>query len=75
MRRVSGAIPKLVEADQVYCFLWSHMNGKPGHIHYVLQPARNVDWGKDIKHEYPGIEAVEGIADTARSVLADGDSS
>ena len=69
MRRVSGAIPQLVQADQVYCFLWSHMNGEPGHIHYVLQPARNVDWGKDIQHEHPGREAVEGIAGRARAVL------
>jgi ATP adenylyltransferase len=69
MRRVSGAIPQLVEADQVYCFLWSHMDGVPGHIHYVLQPARNVDWGKDIQHQHPGTEAIEKLATIAREVL------
>ncbi|NKB69384.1 MAG: hypothetical protein GKR89_20120 [Candidatus Latescibacteria bacterium] len=72
MRRVTGAIPQLVEADQVYCFLWSHMNGLPGHIHYVLQPARNIDWGKDIQHQHPGAAAVEALAPRARAVLAGG---
>ena len=46
------------------------MDGVPGHMHFVLQPARNVDWGKDIQHEHPGAEAVEGLAAKARAVLS-----
>jgi hypothetical protein len=35
---VSGAADALMAPDQVYATLWSHAGGKPGHIHWVVQP-------------------------------------
>jgi hypothetical protein len=34
-------IKGLTDADQVYACLWSHADWRPGHIHFVLQPAWN----------------------------------
>ncbi|MEX0785561.1 MAG: hypothetical protein WD939_02880 [Dehalococcoidia bacterium] len=51
LRRVTMAIGELVDADQVYVGLWSHMNWTPGHIHFVVQPA----WNRlREQHERPG---------------------
>jgi diadenosine tetraphosphate (Ap4A) HIT family hydrolase len=36
--RSSQVASQLVEADQVYNCLWSHADGEPVHIHYVVQP-------------------------------------
>src|ERR1700685_3155615 len=38
LRRSSWVADQLVGADQVYNCLWSHANGEPVHIHYVIQP-------------------------------------
>ena len=38
LRQASWVAGRLVEADQVYNCLWSHLGGRPAHIHYVVQP-------------------------------------
>ena len=70
LRRTSGVVSQIVEADQVYSLLWSHMDGQPGHIHFVLQPARNQDWGKDIKWDRPQAKEIEPVAERARAAFA-----
>lgn len=71
LKKTAGVVRSLVQPDQVYCLLWSHANGVPGHIHYVLQPARNEEWGKDIQREPPRKEDVEPIAEQARKLFAE----
>jgi len=41
LQRVAAVIKALLEPDQVYVCLWSHMGWKPGHIHFILQPSWN----------------------------------
>ena len=38
LRKFSGLIEEIIEPDQVYVCLWSHMDWEPVHIHFVLQP-------------------------------------
>jgi diadenosine tetraphosphate (Ap4A) HIT family hydrolase len=38
LRQASSIAREVVDADQVYNCLWSHAGGRPGHIHYVVQP-------------------------------------
>ena len=38
LRTSSLVASQLVPAEQVYNCLWSHADGIPGHIHYVVQP-------------------------------------
>ena len=38
LRRCSRVAAELVGAEQVYNTLWSHADGAPGHVHYVIQP-------------------------------------
>ena len=49
MQRATSIIKALTDADQVYACLWSHAEWKPGHIHFVLQPAWNA-----LRSRYPG---------------------
>ena len=35
--RVAGALAAVTSPDQVYVTLWSHMDGVPVHIHWVVQ--------------------------------------
>ena len=39
LRAVSACVSELNQAEQVYVCLWSHADWKPGHIHFVVQPA------------------------------------
>ncbi|MFE6165641.1 HIT family protein [Streptomyces sp. NPDC056486] len=43
--RVTAAVRAAVgdECEQVYVCLWSHAGRVPGHIHFVVQPARTPD--------------------------------
>ncbi|MFE0132562.1 HIT family protein [Streptomyces sp. NPDC059037] len=43
--RVTAAVRTVVgaECEQVYVCLWSHKGRVPGHIHFVVQPARTSD--------------------------------
>lgn len=38
LRLASDVARRLVDAEQVYNCLWSHADGVPGHLHYVIQP-------------------------------------
>jgi hypothetical protein len=65
--------------EQVYVCLWSHADGVPGHIHWVVQP---VDGSDDPARRGPSLQtamfdrgelpdpvAVERAADAVRSAL------
>lgn len=39
LRRTSAVVSELCEPEQVYACLWSHAGRRPGHIHFVVQPA------------------------------------
>ncbi|MGW5864091.1 hypothetical protein ACWFRJ_18220 [Streptomyces sp. NPDC055239] len=45
MTRVTAAVRAEAgdECEQVYVCLWSHAGRVPGHIHFVVQPARTSD--------------------------------
>jgi diadenosine tetraphosphate (Ap4A) HIT family hydrolase len=38
LQRAARVVEELAGADQVYVCLWSHMDRRPGHIHFVVQP-------------------------------------
>jgi diadenosine tetraphosphate (Ap4A) HIT family hydrolase len=38
LRKAASVVTELCDPDQVYISLWSHADGQPGHIHYVVQP-------------------------------------
>jgi diadenosine tetraphosphate (Ap4A) HIT family hydrolase len=38
LRRVAAVVTELASPEQVYVCLWSHADGEPGHIHFVVQP-------------------------------------
>ncbi|MFE6285728.1 HIT family protein [Streptomyces sp. NPDC057877] len=46
LRRVSAAVTEVMAPEQVYVCLWSHAQGVPGHIHFVVQPARAEDMAR-----------------------------
>lgn len=39
LRRTSAVVAELCQPEQVYACLWSHAGRRPGHIHFVVQPA------------------------------------
>jgi diadenosine tetraphosphate (Ap4A) HIT family hydrolase len=43
LKRVSAAVTSTMNPEQVYICLWSHADGLPGHIHFVVQPACKED--------------------------------
>lgn len=82
LRRSSWVAGQLVEADQVYNCLWSHANGEPVHIHYVIQPVTKAQMatygvhGPDLQVAMfsagltPDLGDVEQIADQARLLFS-----
>ena len=66
LQRTTATIEQIAQPDQVYVCLWSHAGWTPGHIHFVLQPARNEDWGKDTKWPKPDPRLVAPVAERAR---------
>jgi ATP adenylyltransferase len=38
LRRTAATVTEVVRPEQVYVCLWSHQDGVPGHIHFVVQP-------------------------------------
>ena len=83
LKRVTSIIENILEPDQVYVCLWSHMGWTAGHIHFVLQPSWNsyVDAHKkpgpslqvDMLNagETPPLDEVEAFADRARTLLSE----
>lgn len=87
LTRVTAAVPKEVggECEQVYVCLWSHAGRVPGHVHFVVQPARTRDIDRH-RHVYgPALQtamfaegaepepgAVEEFCGRVRRVLDEG---
>ncbi|MEU1024837.1 hypothetical protein ABZ366_22610 [Streptomyces sp. NPDC005904] len=83
LRRVAGAARACAEdCEQVYVCLWSHAGRVPGHLHFVVQPARTGDidrrggvWGPALQAamfqagEQPDPDAVEAFCARVRGVL------
>jgi diadenosine tetraphosphate (Ap4A) HIT family hydrolase len=38
LQAAAAVVTELLKPEQVYVCLWSHAGGKPGHIHFVVQP-------------------------------------
>jgi diadenosine tetraphosphate (Ap4A) HIT family hydrolase len=38
LRQAARVVRELTGAEQVYTCLWSHAGGRPGHVHFVVQP-------------------------------------
>lgn len=55
LKRATATIEALIEPDQVYVCLWSHMGWTPGHIHFVLQPSWN-SFGETHKKPGPSLQ-------------------
>ncbi|MFH8290822.1 hypothetical protein [Streptomyces sp. NPDC018059] len=71
-------------SEQVYVCLWSHAGRTPGHLHFVVQPARTSDidrhggaYGPALQTamfragEQPEPGAVEAFCGRARKALAE----
>jgi diadenosine tetraphosphate (Ap4A) HIT family hydrolase len=78
LRLSSLVASELVGAEQVYTCLWSHAGGRPGHIHYVVQPVTaeqmslHKAYGPELqvamfnRGDVPAAAEIETIADAAR---------
>jgi diadenosine tetraphosphate (Ap4A) HIT family hydrolase len=79
LRRIAAAVTAAFDPEQVYVCLWSHADGVPGHIHWVVQPVESsADPSRRGPHlqaamfdrgELPDPAAVEKAADTLRAIL------
>lgn len=81
LQRASAVARELVGADQVYNCLWSHAEGVPGHIHFVVQPVTADQtrsfgcYGPELQvamfenDQPPDAEEVERLADRARRLF------
>ncbi len=84
LSRVAAAVRACAaECEQVYVCLWSHAGRTPGHLHFVVQPARTSDidrhggaYGPALQAamfragEQPDPEAVEEFCRRATKALA-----
>jgi diadenosine tetraphosphate (Ap4A) HIT family hydrolase len=80
LRRTAAAVATVFDPEQVYVCLWSHADGVPGHIHWVVQPVEaSADPARRGPHlqaamfdrgELPDAAAVERAAEDLRGVLA-----
>lgn len=79
---VTVALGELLGPDQTYICQWSHAGWVPGHIHFVVQPARN---SQGDEYERPGpfmqteifkanvappLDEVDAFCEKARAVFA-----
>ncbi len=55
LTQATRIVEQLVDPDQVYVCLWSHADRIPGHIHFVVQPARLEDMDRFDAHG-PGLQ-------------------
>ncbi|HRE02723.1 MAG TPA: hypothetical protein PLV68_15580 [Ilumatobacteraceae bacterium] len=82
LRTASAIAAELVGAEQVYNCLWSHAEGKPGHLHYVVQPVtaeamnHHGTYGPALQMamftagDRPSTAEIEAIAARARAAFA-----
>ena len=80
LRQAAAVVDRLTDASQVYVCLWSHADREPGHIHFVVQPARPTDIERFDAHgpglqmamfeagEFPDPVSVEAFCEQAREV-------
>lgn len=78
---ISHVITELTSCDQVYTCLWSHAGWTPGHIHFVMQPARDrqrhtyerpgpfMQAQMFQSNEAPNAQEIEEFAKRARTLL------
>ena len=81
LRRASQVAQELVQAEQVYNCLWSHADGMPVHIHYVIQPVttdrltRFGAYGPALQvamfeaEDVPNPDDIERVAEAARALF------
>jgi diadenosine tetraphosphate (Ap4A) HIT family hydrolase len=81
LRRATGVVSELANADQVYVNLWSHHGRRPVHIHWVVQPVSRElmdeigDYGPHLQaamfdaNETPPRDEVVAFAERARAAL------
>ena len=82
LRQTSMVVAELCRPEQVYVCLWSHADRRPGHVHFVVQPATSetIDehgqvHGPALQAEMfrrdviPDMEAVEALAARARALM------
>ena len=87
LRQASWVAGQLVAgADQIYNCLWSHLGGRPGHIHYVIQPVTREQmaayeaFGPGLQvamsraRDFPDEAEVARLAERARRLFAPGPS-
>jgi diadenosine tetraphosphate (Ap4A) HIT family hydrolase len=84
LRDASAVAGQLVAAEQVYNCLWSHADGVPVHIHYVVQPVTAEQMNAHGAHgphlqtamfdtdAAPPEELIEAAANRARELFAGG---
>jgi diadenosine tetraphosphate (Ap4A) HIT family hydrolase len=81
LRLASEVAGQLIDAEQVYNCLWSHADGVPGHLHYVIQPVTRQQtaefgvYGPDLQAamfaagRLPDPKQVEAVAQKARDLF------
>ena len=81
LQRTSAAITEVVRPEQVYVCLWSHQDARPGHLHFVVQPAMRAEMDRFGAHgprlqmamftagEMPPADEVERVCERLRSHL------
>ena len=84
LHAAARVVTELVSPEQVYVSLWSHADGVPGHIHYVVQPVTRPvmdllgTYGPALQaamfraNVVPPPEAVVGMAARARALFSPG---
>jgi diadenosine tetraphosphate (Ap4A) HIT family hydrolase len=84
LRKASQVAAELVDAEQVYNCLWSHADGVPVHIHYVIQPVTRAQMSEYASHgpelqvalfssaPLPDAADIEAAARRARRLFGDG---
>jgi hypothetical protein len=43
LARTASVVDELIQPEQVYVWLFSHADGLPRHVHFVVQPATRQD--------------------------------
>ena len=75
LQRAAAVVDELVRPSQVYVCLWSHQERRPGHIHFVVQPATDALIARYDAHgpslQTAMFDAREPVAEAAMVAFAD----